>query len=300
MGLSNGVNIPEWLKKTGEDFCPSCAIGGGKGFIEKNIEAIASFIKDVLEPDGFADKNGLLQQIDPRARLLGVLLFMVAATLLKNALSIVLLLSLVVFIALASRVNIMVLLKRVLPALIFTLILILPTVFNFVTPGTSVVTIYKGETFYLYISKQGLEGMAVFLLRVLAMVSLLTLFLLTTGYPNVFRALQSFPIPKIFVIALSMTFRYVMVLIKIAEDSHFAKKARTIKPVTLKQSRDWLASRIWLIMERSMERAEDVYLAMTARGFDGDVKTMTVFEMKGIDYAWMGVSIFIFLLSAQL
>src|SRR3989304_2188212 len=47
------VNIPEWLKKTGDDFCPSCAVGRGKGFVEKNIEAIASFIKEVLEPEGF-------------------------------------------------------------------------------------------------------------------------------------------------------------------------------------------------------------------------------------------------------
>src|SRR3989337_3741990 len=120
------VNIPEWLKKTGDDFCPSCAVGRGKGFIEKNIAAIASFIKEVLEPEGFANKNGLLQQIDPRARLLGILLFMLTAALLKSALSIILLLSLVILMAAASRVNAMILLKRALPGLLFTLFLVLP------------------------------------------------------------------------------------------------------------------------------------------------------------------------------
>jgi energy-coupling factor transporter transmembrane protein EcfT len=53
-------------------------------------------------------------------------------------------------------------------------------------------------------------------------------------------------------------------------------------------------------MERSLETAESIYLAMTARGFSGEVKTMTAFKMKGRDYAWMGFAIFIFLLSVQL
>ena len=294
------VNIPEWLKKIGDDFCPSCAVGRGKGFVEKNIEAIASFIKEVLEPEGFANKNGLLQQIDPRARLLGILLFMVTAALLKSVVSIIVLLSLVILMAVASRVNAMVLLKRALPILIFTFFLVLPAAFNFITPGTAVVTIFKWDAFYLYISKQGLEGVAVFLLRVGTMVSLLSLFMLTTSYPDVFRALQNFPIPKLFVTALSMTFRYIMVLIKVAEDSHLARKARTIKPLTLKQGHGWLASRIWLILERSLEMAEDVYLAMTARGFMGEVKTMATFEIKGRDYIWIGFAIFILLLSMQL
>ena len=294
------VNIPEWLKKTGGTSYPCCNMGRGRGFIEKNIEAIASFIKEVLEPEGFANKNGLLQQIDPRARLLGILLFMVTAALLKSVVSIIVLLSLVILVAVASRVNAMVLLKRALPILIFTFFLVLGVGFNFITPGTAVVTIFKWDTFYLYISKQGLEGIAVFLLRVGTMVSLLSLFMLTTSYPDAFRALQSFPIPKLFVTALSMTFRYIMVLIKVAEDSHLARKARTIKPLTLKQGHGWLASRIWLILERSLEMAEDVYLAMTARGFMGEVKTMATFEIKGRDYIWIGFAIFILLLSMQL
>src|SRR3989344_1987258 len=117
------VNIPEWLKKTSGTSCPCCNIGRGKGFVEKNIEAIASFIKEVLEPEGFANKNGLLQQIDPRARLLSILAFMVTAALLKSALSIILLLSLVILMAAASRVNAMVLFKRILPVIVFTFFL---------------------------------------------------------------------------------------------------------------------------------------------------------------------------------
>lgn len=292
------VNIPEWLKKTGEDFCPSCASGRGKGFVEKNLEAIASFLKEVLLPEGFANKSGLLQAIDPRAKLLGVILLVIAAAMLRNISALAGFAALAAVLAAVSRITASALLKRLRPVLFFTFVLVLPTAFNFITAGDPVINLFSINHHDLYISRQGLEGMAMLLLRVAAMVSLVSLFMLTTTYPDVFRALQSFPIPKIFVAALSMTFRYIMVLIKVAEDSHLAKQARTIKPSTVKESRGWLANRIWLIMERSLETAEDVYLAMTARGFSGEIKTVTVFEMKGRDYGWLGFSIFILLLAA--
>ncbi|OGP08401.1 MAG: cobalt ECF transporter T component CbiQ [Deltaproteobacteria bacterium GWC2_42_51] len=300
MGASNGVKIPHWIEKTGEDFCPSCAVGKGRGFIEKNLEAITAFLKEVLEPDIPSNKNGLLQAIDPRARLFGIGLLILSSAILTSVVSMMMLLATVLVITIASQISINVLLKRVLPMLIFTLFLIFPAVFSFITPGTVVLEILRMDDFNLYISKEGLEGVSLLLLRVMLMVSLLSLSLLTTGYPDIFRALQSFPIPRFFITALSMTFRYIIVLLKVAEDSHLARKARTIKPLTLKEGQGWLASRMWFIMERSMQLAEGTYLAMTARGFTGEVKTVSVFEMRGRDYVWIGFAIFVLLLAVQL
>lgn len=297
--MEKGIKIPEWLKKTGAP-CSCCAIGRSKGFLEKNLEAIASFLKEALEPEGFANKRGLLQAIDPRAKLLGMILLVIAAAMLKDMSALAGFVALAAVLAAASKITASALLKRVWPVLFFTFVLVLPTAFNFITAGDPVINLFSVNHHDLYISRQGLEGMAILLLRVAAMVSLVSLFMLTTTYPDVFRALQSFPIPKIFVAALSMTFRYIMVLIKVAEDSHLAGKARTIKPSTVKESRGWLANRIWLIMERSLEMAEDVYLAMTARGFSGEVKTMAAFEMNGRDYGWIGFSMFVLLLAVQL
>lgn len=293
------VTIPEWLQKTGDDFCPSCKVGRGKGFLEKNIETIAAFLKEILEPEGYTNKNGLLQKIDPRAKLFGILLLTIAAAVLKNAIALMGILLLVVMLVKTSKIPFSLLLRRTLPVFIFTLILIFPTMFSFVTPGDVILPMFSINHHAVYISRQGLEGIAILLLRVEAMASLVTVFMLATSYPDIFRALQNLPAPKVFVAALSMTFRYIIVLMKIAEDSHIAKKARTIKPSTLKQGRGWLADRIWLIMEKSLETADGVYMAMTARGFAGDVKTMTAFEMRARDYVWVGFSIFIFLLAIQ-
>jgi cobalt/nickel transport system permease protein len=156
------------------------------------------------------------------------------------------------------------------------------------------------DGFKLYVSREGLEGITILLLRVTSMISLVSILILTTGYADVFRALHGLPVPKVFTTTLAFAFRYIMVLIRVAEDSHLAKKARSVKPPTLKEGQGWLTSRIWFIIERSMEMAESVYTAMMARGFAGDVKTMTVFEMKGRDYLWIGFSIFVFLLAVQL
>lgn len=294
------ITVPEWLQKTGADFCPSCKIGSKSGFMEKNMKAIASFIQEVLEPEGFSNKSGLLQAIDPRAKFFGTMLLVIAAAMLNNMPALGGFLALAAILAASSKITASALLKRVWPVLIFTFILVLPTAFNIVVAGEPVITLFTFNHHTLYISRQGVEGMAALILRVAAMASFVSLFMLTTGYPDVFRSLRSFPIPKIFVTALSMCFRYIIVLIKITEESHLARKARTIKPSTVREGRGWIADRIWLIMERSLDMAENVYLAMTARGFTGEVKTMTSFEMKGRDYAWMGFAIFIFLLSVQL
>lgn len=300
MGASNRVKIPQWLGQANLSSCTSCVTGKGQGFIEKNLAVIASFLKEVLESEGFANRKGLLQTIDPRARLSGVLMLMISGAILKSAMPLIVLLVFAFMAAIASRVNLSVLIRRVVPVAIFTFFLVLPSAFNFISHGTPVLRIFRWGSYDLYITTEGLEGIYIFLLRVVSMASILSLFVLTTGYPDIFRALQSFPIPRFFIAALSMTFRYIIVLIRIAEDSHLAKKARTIKPLTLKEGYGWLASRIWLMMERSVEMAEGIHLAMAARGFNGDVKTMRVFEMKGRDYVWVGFSIFILLLVAQM
>lgn len=297
--MEKGVKIPDWLKKTEANLCSYCAAGSGRGFIEKNVEAMASFLKEVLEPEDSSNKRGLLQAIEPRARLFGALLFIVSAALFNGVLSSIALLFMVAAMSIASRINVIILFRRTLPVLVFTLFLVLPTMFNFITPGTVIVNIFSLGGFDLYISREGLENISVFLLRVAAMASMLSLFILTTGYPDIFRALMGFPIPNFFVTVLSMTFRYILVLIKVAEGSHLARKARTITSLTLKEGRGWLASQLWLIMQRSMEIAEGVSLAMAARGFTGEVKTMSSFKMRWRDYIWIGFAIFVLLLSAQ-
>jgi len=300
MGASNRIKTPEWLREAELVPCTYCATGKGQGFIEKNLAVIASFLKEVLESEGFADRKGLLQAIDPRARLSGVLMLMISGAILKSVMPLIVLLVFAFMAAIASRVTLSVLIRRVMPVAIFTFFLVLPSAFNFISHGTPVLWIFRWDSYDLYITAEGLEGIYIFLLRVVSMVSILSLFVLTTGYPDIFRALQSFPIPRFFIAALSMTFRYIIVLIRIAEDSHLAKKARTIKPLTLKEGHGWMASRIWLMMERSVEMAEGIHLAMAARGFNGDVKTMRVFEMKGRDYVWVGFAVFVLLLAVQL
>ncbi|MBI5287009.1 MAG: cobalt ECF transporter T component CbiQ [Deltaproteobacteria bacterium] len=298
--MEKGIKIPDWFGKTALTPCPCYTVGKGRGFLEKNLEAITSFIKDVLESQGFANRNGLLQAIDPRARLLGILLLILTAAILKGVSPLLGLLVVIVIIATVSKVPLTILLKRVSPIFIFTIFLVFPAAFNLITPGTPLLTIFTLDDFQLYISREGLVGITILLLRVASMVSLISILILTTGYADIFRAFQGLPIPKVFTTALAFVFRYILVLIKVVEDTHLAKKARTIKQSTLKEGQSWLASRIWLIIERSMEMAEGVYMAMMARGFAGEVKTTTLFNMEGRDYLWVGFTMFVFLLSVQL
>lgn len=297
MGASNGVKVPSWLGEATPIPFPPSTVGKRKGFIEKNLTGIAFFLRGVLDPEGFTNKKGLLQAIDPRARLFGILLLIITGAILKGLIPILGLLVITIVMAIASRVTVSALLKRVLPIFIFTIFLALPSSFNIITPGAVIFPVFGQK---LYISMEGLEVLSILSLRVMAMVSLVTLLLLTTGQANIFRSLQGLPIPKVFVTVMAMAFRYILLLIRIADDVHMARKARTVKPSSAREAQGWLASRVWFIMERSMEMADGIHLAMTARGFTGDVKTIEAFEMKARDYIWIGVTVFVFLLSIQL
>lgn len=293
------IKLPEWLRDTPSLSCPPYRIVEGRGFIEKNLKDIVSFFKKIFEPSEFADKMGLLQIIDPRARVFGILLLILSAAIQKNIIALIGSLLLVLILTVVSKISISVLLKRVLPIFLFTIFMTLPVVFNFIMTGTPVLTIIKIYGHEFYVSKEGIKNISLISLRVVSMASYITLLLLTTGYANIFKTLRYFPIPKIFVTAFAMTFRYILVLVRVAEDSHLSRKSRTIKPATLKEAQSWLSARICFIIERSIDTAENVYLAMKARGFTGEIKTLTVFEMRGRDYLWIGFSMFILLLATQ-
>jgi cobalt/nickel transport system permease protein len=94
-----------------------------------------------------------------------------------------------------------------------------------------------------------------------------------------------------------MTRRYLLILLKIAEDAALARRSRTIDAAAVKDSRGWFSSRASLLLKRSLRTAEDVTMAMASRGFTGRLKTNSAGRLKGWDLVWIGCASFIFFLS---
>ena len=110
------------------------------GVIEHTIDGLRSAMERALYADSVAERGGLLQQLDPRVKVLGLLALIVAAALSRRLSVIAAILVLGIVLAGLSRVSIATLASRVwIGALAFTGVIAVPALF--VTPGTPAWTI---------------------------------------------------------------------------------------------------------------------------------------------------------------
>ena len=97
---------------------------------------------------------------------------------------------------------------------------------------------------------------------------LLTMILLTstTRFPDILRVMIAIRIPSIFVTIMALTYRYLFVLVDETEKMRRARKSRTFDTG---RRRLWrvLGSMIGQLFVRSAERADRIFLAMRARGW---------------------------------
>jgi len=99
-----------------------------------------------------------------------------------------------------------------------------------------------------------------------------TLLISSTKFYSLLKALERFKIPKSIIMILSFMYRYIFVVydgllkMKQARDSRMCRASRWLH---LKTNAFIIAN----LFIKTYERAEAVYLAMCARGFDGNIKT---------------------------
>jgi len=90
---------------------------------------------------------------------------------------------------------------------------------------------------------------------------------------------------------LSMTHRYLFVLLRLIQDMYRARKSRTIHALSAADERGWVASRIGVIFRRSIEMSSGIYLAMLSRGYHGDIIVLERFRTTAVDHIWLAAVI---------
>jgi cobalt/nickel transport system permease protein len=137
------------------------------------------------------------------------------------------------------------------------------------------------------ITRQGLRSGMVFVSRVAASVSWAILFTLTAKWGEIFAGLRALLVPRVFVATLGMTYRYLFVVLRLVQDMYRARKSRTIRPLSAAAERNWIASRIGITFQKSMQMSDDVYKAMISRGFHGEFPSINRFHATRADYLWL-------------
>jgi cobalt/nickel transport system permease protein len=123
--------------------------------------------------------------------------------------------------------------------------------------------------------------------RVAASVSFAVLFTLTHRWSEIFAGLRALFVPRVFVMTLGMTERYIFVFLRLIQDMYRARKSRTISSFSPGVERNWIASRIGVTFKKSVEMSGDVYKAMVSRGFHGEFRSVSRFRSGLGDYLWL-------------
>ena len=250
-------------------------------FIESTLQGFTRTLSKDLLSEQVASERGLLQQFDPRVRLVGMLALVVAVVLCRRLEVVVALFVLAVAIAMASKVSLLTLAKRVwIVVLAFTGFIALPALFT--TPGEPIVSL---PVTHLSITEQGIRTALLLVVRVETAATLTTVLVLSTPWAHTLKALRFLRLPAELATMLAMTHRYVFLLLETANQMFESRQSRTVGVLAGGESRRVASRTAGALLSKSMELSQEVYLAMLSRGFRGEVHLLNDFKMRMRDYA---------------
>jgi len=294
------ATAPEWLLASETDLAP-CALTGRRrrrGFLEKTIQATARFLQSAIRSEETASEHGLLQRLDARVKLVSLVALLLAAALVRHVSVLLALLLATLALAVSSRLPLRLFLTRAwLYVPLFTGIVVAPAALSFVTPGEVVVSLGHWFGHPVGLTHQGLESAALVVSRVTVSISLVVLVAMTTSWPRLLAALRTLLCPKLLVLVIGMTYRFLFTLLGAVEEMYVAREARPRSSErSVRQGRAFVFASVGALFGKTQALSEDVHQAMVARGYDGDARMLERSRLTLVDVAWIGACILVVML----
>jgi cobalt/nickel transport system permease protein len=256
------------------------------GFLSKSISSFTNTLESMILTEDIGRKNGLFQILDPRIKLMTTVLFVVVIGLARSLWSLFFIFVLVICFTILSKIEPLFFLKRLMLFIpIFTVLIAIPALF--ITPGDPLAQV-SGR---VVITLQGARTAGFLVLRVTDSLSFGLLLILTTSWNNLMVALRWFRIPAIVVDILGMTYRYIFLFLHTANSMFLARRSRVIGGFSARENRRWLIRTLGTTLNRTQYLSEEVYLAMLARGYQGEALALDGPRLRGRDLAGLGVSL---------
>ncbi len=285
---SPGDALPDWLSRPSDATAPPPDLSGRppNRYLERTLGELASGAATALLGERSAHRPGCLQRLDPRAKVVGLFALIVVTSFVHALLPLLALYLLTLGLAIASKLPILALMRRVwLSVPVAVGAITLPAALNVVTPGREALTLWAAHP-HLAITWPGLALAGLLTLRVGVAISLATLLTLTTPWNDLLRALRSLFVPRLFISVLAMTYRYLTVLLQTAGEMFTARRSRTLGRATNAEGRQFVGRSIGTLFGKTLTLSEEVHAAMIARGFQGDMPTLTRLQWRTADSLW--------------
>lgn len=276
--------LPDWMTEESEfNEITKVAVKGRTGsYLTKSIRNMRAVICEDLQTEQFAKRDGLLQRARPGLKLIGMIVLILGASLSRQIpLLLAMWLATLVLMHL-SRLPVFVLQKRIWGFIpLVTLLFTLPMTLNIFIDGTPLVMIHESAQpgrwlginwpTALFVSRQGVIAVSFLFLRVGISLSLGIMLVMTTPVADIFKSLRLLRVPPLFIMIIEMTYRYLIVLLSVSIEMYEARRLRTVGYMSGKWQRAQVGSSIAALFDRSMALSEEVYQAMCARCYTGEI-----------------------------
>lgn len=257
-----------------------------QGVVERSLASFVAALESAFQAEALARKNGLLQKLDPRVKIVAILPLIIIAALARWLWVISVLLAVAVVVSLLSRVSVATLAKRVwIGVLAFTGFISIPALF--LTPGR---VIYSLPLLGWSVTAQGLRAATYLIMRAETAATFSVLIVLCTPWSSVLKALRVLRLPVVLVVILGMAYRYIFLLLRNAHDMFQSRKSRMLGRLDARQQRRLANAAAGVLLSKTLQLSEDVYLAMRSRGFQGEVYALDEFQTRWFDW----VALFLF------
>jgi cobalt/nickel transport system permease protein len=234
------------------------------GFLEKTLRSGADILERSLTVESWSRRRGFLQKTDPRLKILMLVVLVLLCSFARSHVHLMILYSTALLLAVLSRIDPLFFTKRVwifIPA--FSGLIALPALV--LTPGSPLLS--AGP---LTVTREGAAAAAFLVLRVSSSVSFTLLFVLTTPWNLAIKALRGLRIPDVAVSLLSVSYRYLLLLVRTLSELLTARKSRVIGRTPHRRELDFVSRSAGFLFLRSLYLAEGVHMAMISRGYTGD------------------------------
>jgi len=252
--------------------------------------------------DPYQFRTSPVHTLDPRVKLVLVLSYILTCALMPiGAWPVyILLLTLVFSFELLSSLGIKYVLRRALLALPFMLAAF-PVIF---TNGQTVLFSAKIGSLQLAAYAEGLERFVSVALKSWLSVQAAIVLAASTPFPELLQAMRAVRIPRLLVSLFGLMWRYLFVLVDEALRLMRARQARSgesSRPGARKGgSVAWrarvaggMAGNLFL---RAFERSDRIYMAMVARGYDGEIRALPMPPVPESDWLALGGGVGLMLL----
>jgi len=133
---------------------------------------------------------------------------------------------------------------------------------------------------------EGLKYGVLIALRASSAVILALIMIATTKFDTLLKALEKLKVPNALIQILMFSYRYSFTFAQEFDRMRLAARARGFNPKTSMRTLRVLGSMAGMLFVKSYERAERVFWAMRARGYDGSVRMLSELKAGRRDWAF--------------